>query len=345
MEESLLSEVVPKISVYANTQNKILATDFVSNNPIQTKIERISKSIAVPRKAGQLYSTKWFYERVRGSYKSLFTYKTASEKKKLELEYPKSQLIEKTDLAKFELSYDGRPNFVSLGAQKCFSLYMDKYVKVSSELVFDENWFRRAASKGIIFRRLDKEIAKSEWYKNNKGLKAQTVTYAIAACVQSFRDSGYEIDLLKIWKEQDIPPRLLDWMLKQASIVHKILINPPSTDTDNAEFCKKDYCWFNFVKGKVSEPSLAALECGIVLTDTAKDSHNIDNDEDIFSFDSKLAALASRAHDIRVMAQKKNLISVKNNLVLEKLESGRLSFTKQDKNSLKNLLVRLEIEI
>ena len=248
-------------------------------------------------------------------------------------------------MAKFELSYDGRPNFVSLGAQKCFSLYMDKYVKVSSELVFDENWFRRAASKGIIFRRLDKEIAKSEWYKNNKGLKAQTVTYAIAACVQSFRDSGYEIDLLKIWKEQDIPPRLLDWMLKQASIVHKILINPPSTDTDNAEFCKKDYCWFNFVKGKVSEPSLAALECGIVLTDTAKDSHNIDNDEDIFSFDSKLAALASRAHDIRVMAQKKNLISVKNNLALEKLESGRLSFTKQDKNSLKNLLVRLEIEI
>ena len=90
---------------------------------------------------------------------------------------------------------------------------------------------------------------------------------------------------------------------------------------------------------------MAALECGIVLTDTAKDSHNIDNDEDIFSFDSKLAALASRAHDIRVMAQKKNLISVKNNLVLEKLESGRLSFTKQDKNSLKNLLVRLEIEI
>jgi hypothetical protein len=101
VEESLLKEVVPKISEYANTQNKVLATDFVSNNPIQIKIERISKSIAVPRKAGQPYSTKWFYERVRGSYKSLFTYKSASEKKKLELEYPKTQLIEKTDLAKF----------------------------------------------------------------------------------------------------------------------------------------------------------------------------------------------------------------------------------------------------
>jgi hypothetical protein len=345
VEESLLNEVVPKISEYANTQNKVLATDFVSNNPIQIKIERISKSIAVPRKAGQPYSTKWFYERVRGSYKSLFTYKSAPEKKKLELEYPKIQLIEKTDLAKFELSYDGRPDFVSLGAQKCFSLYMDKYVKVSSELDFDEDWFRRAASKGIIFRRLDKEIAKSEWYKNNKGLKAQTVTYAIAACVQSFRNSGHEIDLLKIWKEQDISPKLLDWMLIQASIVHKILINPPSTDTDNAEFCKKDYCWFKHVKGKVSDPSLAALESGIILTDTTKDSGNIDNDEDTLSFDSKLAALALRAHDIRVMAQKKNLISAKNNIALEKLESGRLSFTKQDKNSLKNLLVRLEIEI
>ena len=110
VEESLLGEVVPKISEYANTQNKVLATDFVSNNPIHIKIERIAKSIVVPRKAGEFHSTKWFYERVRGSYKSLFSYKYGAEKRKVELEYPKSQLIEKTDLAKFEFSYDCRPD-------------------------------------------------------------------------------------------------------------------------------------------------------------------------------------------------------------------------------------------
>ena len=109
VDEDKLGEIIPKISEYANTQNKVLATDFVSNHPIHIKVERIAKDIVVPRKAGELHSTKWFYERVRGSYKSLFSYKYGAEKKKVELEYPKSQLIEKTDLAKFEFSYDCRP--------------------------------------------------------------------------------------------------------------------------------------------------------------------------------------------------------------------------------------------
>ncbi len=344
VEESRLGEVVPKISEYANTQNKVLATDFVSNNPIHIKIERLAKSITVPRRAGELYSTKWFYERVRGSYKSLFSYKYGAERKKVELEYPKSQLIEKTDLAKFEFSFDCRPDYVSLGAQKCFSLYMDRYIKLKNELDYDEDWFRRAASKAILFRRLDKEIAKSDWYKNKKGLKAQTITYTISACAQAFRDVGQDIDLLKIWKEQDVPVRLLDWMLKQASIVHKILINPPDTDTDNAEFCKKDYCWFKFVKGKVEVPASSILEYGIPLADSMSEKEHIGSINSESDFDSKLSALSSKAHVIRSMAEAKKLISPKNNIALKKLESGDLSFTKQDKNSLKTLLMRLEIE-
>ena len=263
----------------------------------------------------------------------------------MELEYPKLQLIEKTDLAKFEFSFDCRPDFVSLGAQKCFSLYMDKYIKIKNEIDYDEEWFRRAASKALIFRRLDQEIAKSDWYKNNKGLKAQTVTYSIAACSQSFRDVEYEIDLLKIWKEQDVPSKLLDWMLNQASIVHKILINPPSTDTDAAEFCKKDYCWFNFVKGKVSQPSIAVLEYGIPFVAGDSNTQGIKNEDAVLSLDIKLASLIPKAHDIRLMAEQKGLISPKNNIALKKLESGQPSFTKQDKNSLKTLLMRLNIEI
>jgi hypothetical protein len=345
VEESLLGEVVPKISEYANTQNKVLATDFVSNNPIHIKIERLAKSIPVPRKAGEIYSSKWFYERVRGSYKSLFSYKYGADKKKLELEYPKSQLIEKTDLAKFEFSFDCRPHYVSLGAQKCFSLYMDKYVKIKNELDYDEDWFRRAAAKGILFRRLDKEIAKSDWYKNKKGLKAQAVTYSIAACSQSFRDIEYEIDLLKIWKEQDVPPRLLEWILRQASIVHKILINPPDTDTDAAEFCKKEYCWFKYVKGIVHEPPSTILEYGVPCAPNAEELRHVGNIDGNSDFDEKLAALIPRAQDIRSMAEVKKLISPKNNAALKKLESGQLSFTKQDKNALKTLLTRLQIEI
>jgi hypothetical protein len=222
---------------------------------------------------------------------------------------------------------------------------MDKYVKIKNELDYDEDWFRRAAAKGILFRRLDKEITKSDWYKNKKGLKAQAVTYSIAACSQSFRDIEYEIDLLKIWKEQDVPPRLLEWILKQASIVHAILINPPDTDTDAAEFCKKEYCWFKYVKGNVHEPPSTILEYGVPFAPNAEELRHVGNVDGNSDFDEKLAALIPRAQDIRSMAEVKKLISPKNNVALKKLESGQLSFTKQDKNALKTLLMRLQIEI
>ena len=62
------------------------------------------------------------------------------------------------------------------------------------------------------------------------------------------------------------------------------------------------------------------------------------------NFEIKLAALVPRAREIRALAESKRLISTNNIRALEKLESGRLSFTKAEKNSMKNLLERLGIE-
>lgn len=41
---------------------------------MQIKIERVSKELLTPPKAGDLHSRRWFYERARGQYRSLFSY-------------------------------------------------------------------------------------------------------------------------------------------------------------------------------------------------------------------------------------------------------------------------------
>jgi hypothetical protein len=179
--EEKLGEVVPRISEYANTQNKVSLADLASNSPVQVRIERLSKEVATPQKVGELHVTRWFYERARGQYKNLFSYKSAAARSRLEVEYPKSQLVTKTDLAKYELAFDGRPHHVSEGEQKCFQRYVTSVLATYGDGVgLNEFWFKCAVAKAIVFRTLDKEIARSDWYKAAKGLKAQTVAYALA---------------------------------------------------------------------------------------------------------------------------------------------------------------------
>lgn len=349
VEEEKLEEIVPKISEYANTQNKVSLADLASNSPVQIRIERLSKEVVVPQKVGALHASKWFYERARGQYKSLFSYKTQSQRRKLEIEFPKSQLIEKTDLAKFELAFDGRPHHVSEGAQKCFHRYITSTLKTNSESTeLNETWFKCAVAKGILFRRLDKEVAQSNWYRNDKGLKAQTVAYTISACAHTFREAGQQIDLLRIWRDQDVPSVLMDWMLIQAQSIHKILNNPPGIVKNPTEFCKKEFCWALHVKDKIARPDRKILDYGVALTDFSEEQSRGKRDarrDGELDFEIALAKLVPKVAEIRRLAEAKKLISENNSRALSKLETGRVTFTKTEKNSLKNLFDRLKIEI
>jgi hypothetical protein len=46
--EGMLGEVVPKISEYANTQNKVSLADLASNSSVQIRLERLSNEISTP---------------------------------------------------------------------------------------------------------------------------------------------------------------------------------------------------------------------------------------------------------------------------------------------------------
>ena len=66
--EEAPEEITRLISEYSNSQNKVGKSDFFSNSPFHIKIERISRRISAPAVQGSVYSTKWYYERARGSY-------------------------------------------------------------------------------------------------------------------------------------------------------------------------------------------------------------------------------------------------------------------------------------
>ena len=95
------SEIIPNISRSSNSQNKVSEADFFSNHAFHIRLEEISRRLFAPAAAGAQYETHWYYERARGQYIQAQMKLSRAEKKRFELQNPKSQVITKTDLAKF----------------------------------------------------------------------------------------------------------------------------------------------------------------------------------------------------------------------------------------------------
>ncbi len=110
-------EVIPRISEYANTQNKVNAADFFSNHPFHIRIEEFSRDSGL-LVLGATRESKWFYERARGQYSNAQAKLSNADKKKFLADFPPSQMFSKTDLAKYENVWDEKPTHVNYGARK-----------------------------------------------------------------------------------------------------------------------------------------------------------------------------------------------------------------------------------
>jgi len=238
--------VVPKISEFANSQNKVAAADFFANHPFHIRIEELSRKILAPAGDAGYRETKWFYERARGQYADERSRKTEAEKKKWDAEFPKSQFFTKTDLAKFENSWSGRPEWVSKGAQKNFAEFAKTIEKVwgRSGAKINEAWYRNLIAKAIIFRRLEKLVSAQDWYEG--GYRANIVTYAIAKVAHDAKEVEKVVDLSRIWRAQAVPSNLEDALLVAAAEAQDIITNPPEGVRNMSEWAKTQACWKAF---------------------------------------------------------------------------------------------------
>ena len=63
-----LDDLVPLISKFANTQNRIQEADFSANHPWHIALERLSRTTWTRPAEGAPRGTRWYYERTRGQY-------------------------------------------------------------------------------------------------------------------------------------------------------------------------------------------------------------------------------------------------------------------------------------
>ena len=230
-----MDDIVPKISEYANTQNKIQMADFSANDPFHRKIEELSRTIWAPAQGGSK-PQNWFYERARGQYSDMLSHEsTPLRKRQFKEQHP---LFTKTDLAKFENTWDQLPHFVSEGAQKNFKRFTIR-LKERGSVKIDALYFEHLISRAIMFRNAEKLVQ----HQNFGGYRANIVTYSLA--LLSYK-SAQRIDLNRIWREQRISEALENEIISVSKKVHQIIVNPPG-GANIGEWCKNSKCW-NAVK-------------------------------------------------------------------------------------------------
>jgi hypothetical protein len=247
------NDLVPKIAEYANTQNKIAIADFFANHPFHRRMEEISRRIMVPARAGERVQSKWFYERSRGQFQNERLYLTQAKKDAFDLAYPPRQVINKTDLAKYDSTLDERPQWVSLGAQKNFIKFATKFSAKGSRTEaeqwesmspsYGDAYYQRIVAMAILWKAGETTVsaARGAWYEG--AYRPQVVAYGWALLFHVIRRAGREPDLMKIWERQEADENLIKVFTRAAVLAQKVILDPPVGSPNVGEWSKKEECW------------------------------------------------------------------------------------------------------
>jgi AIPR protein/Abortive infection phage resistance protein N-terminal domain len=241
----LAQELVPNISRFANSQNKVSEADFFSNSPFHVRLEELSRRILTPTRPGVTYQSKWFYERTRGQYANeKAKLGRLAEEKKFAATFPRAQVITKTDAAKYAVSWARKPHLVSAGAQKNFVAFAEDVAGrwESSSDSINESYFKDLVAQAILYNSIRAAVSKQPWYQS--GYLANIVTYTIAKISHAIAKAGRgKFDFDAVWQRQGISEATRNCALEVAERVLQVLTSEQRPVANVTEWAKREQCW------------------------------------------------------------------------------------------------------
>jgi len=268
-KQEQFSEIVSRISKYANTQNKVNDADFTANNQALIEFEKLSRYILTPMSSDSPLQTFWFFERARGQYKTLRQKEgfTKSRQDAFDKKYPKGQVLTKTDIAKYlnayEEVYEGKklvigPHIVARGNEKNYARFINNNLPENLKKI-NNVYFEDTIAKAILFKTADKRYGTKASAVHIGELKNVTVPYTIALLT---RITDGKLDLYKIWKAQQLSPALSDFIFDLMIQVNEFIIKN-SVGSHYIEWAKKEECW-DKVKGHTFAYDLAQIKDDLI---------------------------------------------------------------------------------
>ena len=238
-KEADFNSIVSRISLFANSQNKVTNADLTSSNPFHIRLEELSRTIWAPDLSGMGRETQWFFERARGQYRDLQAReRTRNRKKAFEKKYPPSQRFQKEDVAKYVHAWEGKPFWVARGRQKNYAELMKGITKEKVESI-DSSYYEDLIACAILFKSAEKIYGRGVSAIGD--IRFVAVPYAISWLSHL---TEKKIDLFKIWKRQSLSLELSEVLRKLLERINNHLKYEAEVDLIS-EWAKKEECWLS----------------------------------------------------------------------------------------------------
>jgi hypothetical protein len=228
-------DIVPLISRYSNTQNRVTEADLSANHPFHIGIERVSRREWAPDQRSM-----WFYERARGSYQTAKAREgtTPARRRQFEERYPTNQRFSKEDLARFENAWLGLPYIVSRGGQKNFVYFMHELGPHAEGWEPPTEQFHRYVAKGILFREAQRIVRADQTIT---AYQINVVAYTVSLLAEK---TARRIDLDQIWRMQKVTPGTSATISEWAPVVYQRLPQLATSQGRHVgESFKQPACW------------------------------------------------------------------------------------------------------
>lgn len=219
------SEIVSSISKCANSQTSIKLSDFDSGDEYLVKLEKLSKEEIAP-----ISNTKWFFERMRGQYTDTRANLNELEEKNFKNEFPKKQMLTKTDIAKVMTIWEMKPHIACNSREKCFASFMSSLKR--NQTIIDATYWHKIVALSILYKDIEECFEKR---CGQNGFKSRTTAYTMAAISHL---SNQSLNLTYIWKNEKVQPQLEEVIEREVVKINDFL------DQDNSRsFTKNVKCW------------------------------------------------------------------------------------------------------
>lgn len=246
-DERKKEDAISQIARFANSQTQIKESDLAANIGYMLKLDDISKSEWTPVNSVRR-NTQWFFERMRGQYDNAKGEPRTKKAKDFVAQHPKRQRFTKTDIAKWEMAWAGRPDIASKGGEQSFDFFHKKALKTDS-IIVDRNYFHQLIAKAIIYQ----SIANICKQNGIKGYVNIICNYVLATLAWKSRGS---LDLDYVWNHQEIHPAMRTVIEQEADIVNKYILKLGQDGLNPTVKAKNEPFWKDITLRMVGLPEL-----------------------------------------------------------------------------------------
>ena len=240
----IASEIVPRISQYANTQNAVKKSDLDSNNEFQKLMEYYSRNTRIPQMNGELGNKKWYYERTRNQFsQDPLNVNSPAEFKR---QFDKKRKIDKLDFARYRCMISMMPDKVAKGKEDCYNKYFRPMVQEKWEEdrdFFSTSYFTETVATRILYDTIHTEIPKRDWYGERGSILATLTNYSICKLFFMLSEKDLKLNLAKIWEEQAVNDVVVRQTVSIARVFAEYMDSIQSQGMLGTQWAKQEKCW------------------------------------------------------------------------------------------------------